>query len=320
MIPIRDTIRSSTFPLVNTSIIAVNILIFIWTLGGDQTEIFLRYGIVPVHYSVPELAAGFSLGAQLLPFLSSMFLHGGILHLVGNIWFLYIFGDNVEDRLGPVRYLVFYLLCGICSGLTHLFLNWDSRLPTIGASGAIAGVMGAYFILHPRARVLTLIPIFLFFPLVEIPAFIFLGVWLVIQFLSAGFTSAAEAGGVAWWAHLGGFIFGMLFLLLMTRLPVIGLQRRIVSPLKRQSSPRVNRITPSAYGTGRHARAVLRITAGEARRGAVKTVVVARGFRQRRVKVRIPPGVKDGTVLRLKDLGRPAPDGPGDLYLSLTVG
>jgi membrane associated rhomboid family serine protease len=320
MIPIRDTVRSSTFPLVNTSIIAANVLVFYWTLGGDQTQIFLRYGIVPVRYSVPELAAGFSLVAQLLPFFSSMFLHGGMLHLLGNIWFLYIFGDNVEDRLGPVRYLVFYLLCGVCSGLTHLFLNWDSRLPTIGASGAIAGVMGAYFILHPRARVLTLIPIFLFFPLVEIPAFIFLGVWLVIQFINAGLAPAAEAGGVAWWAHFGGFLFGVLFLQLFTRLPVIGLQRRITRPLKRRSSPRVNRVTPAVYGSGRDARAVLRITPGEARRGAVKTVVVAHGFRQRRVKVRIPAGVKDGTALRLKGLGRPAPDGPGDLYLSLTVG
>jgi len=282
-------------------------------------DIFLRFGIVPVRYSVPQLAAGFSLAAQALPFVSSIFLHGGLLHLVGNIWFLYIFGDNVEDRLGPVRYLVFYMLCGICSGMTHLILNWDSRLPTIGASGAIAGVMGAYFILHPRARVLTLIPIFLFFPLVEIPAFLFLGVWLAIQFLNASFAPAAETGGVAWWAHFGGFVFGMLFLLLLTRLPVIGLQKRITRPLKRRSTPRVNRIIPSRYSTGRDSRGKLRITVNEARRGAVKTVVVAQGFRQRRVKVRIPPGVKEGAVLRLKGLGRPAPDGPGDLHLSLTV-
>ena len=319
MIPIRDTVRSNTFPLLNTLIIAANVLVFFWSQGPDQGEVFLRYGIVPVHYSVPQLAAGFSLAAQALPFLSSMFLHGGILHLVSNIWFLYIFGDNVEDRLGPVRYLAFYLLCGVCSGMTHLFFNWDSRLPTIGASGAIAGVMGAYFILHPRARVLTLIPIFLFFPLVEIPAFLFLGVWLVIQFLNATFAPVAETGGVAWWAHFGGFVFGMIFLLLFTRLPVIGLQKRITRPLRRRSSPRINRITPGYYGTGRNARATLTITGSEAHRGVTKTIILAHGFRQRRVKVRVPPGVRDGTVLRLRGLGRPAPDGPGDLYLSLTV-
>jgi membrane associated rhomboid family serine protease len=320
MIPIRDTVRSTTFPLVNTLIIAVNVLVYLWSLGPDQMEVFLRYGIVPVRYSVPQLAAGFSLAAQALPFISSMFLHGGLLHLLGNIWFLYIFGDNVEDRLGPVRYLAFYLLCGVSSGLTHLFLNWDSQLPTIGASGAIAGVMGAYFILYPRARVLTLIPIFLFFPLVEIPAFIFLGIWLLIQFLNASLAPAAETGGVAWWAHFGGFVFGMLFLLVFTRLPVLGLQKRITRPLKRRSSPRISKLTPRYYGSGRDAQAALRITGSEARNGAAKTVVVASGFRQRRVKVRVPPGVKDGTVLRLKGLGRPAPDGPGDLYLTLAVG
>ena len=319
MIPIRDTVRSSTFPLVNTLIIAVNVLVYLWSLGPEQMEVFLRYGIVPVRYSVPQLAAQFSLAAQALPFVSSMFLHGGLLHLVGNIWFLYIFGDNVEDRLGPVRYLVFYLLCGICSGLTHLFLNWDSQLPTIGASGAIAGVMGAYFILHPRARVLTLIPIFLFFPLVEIPAYVFLGVWLVIQFLNASFSQAAETGGVAWWAHFGGFVFGMLFLLVFTRLPVLGLQQRITRPLKRRSSPRISRVTPQYYGAGRDAKTTLAITGGEALSGATKIIMVGHGFRQRRVKVQVPPGVKDGTVLRLEGLGRPAPDGPGDLYLSLAV-
>jgi len=320
MIPIRDTIRSRTFPLVNTLIIAANVLVYLLALGLDQSELFLRFGIVPVRYSVPELAAGFSLLDQALPFLSSMFLHGGLLHLVSNVWFLYIFGDNVEDRLGPVRYLAFYLLCGIGSGLTHLALNWHSQLPTIGASGAIAGVMGAYFLLHPRARVLTLIPIFLFFPLVEIPAFLFLGVWLVIQFLNATLAPVAETGGVAWWAHFGGFVFGMVFLLLFTRLPVLGLQKRLTRPLQRTSSPRISRVAPTYSGLGREARASLAITAAEARRGTAKTIVVTHGFRQRRVKVQVPPGVQDGTVLRLKGLGRPAPDGAGDLYLSLAVG
>jgi len=319
MIPIRDTVRSSTFPVVNTALIAVNILVFLWALGMEQQELFLRFGIVPVRYSVPDLAARFSFGAQALPFISSMFLHGGLLHLLGNVWFLYIFGDNVEDRLGPLRYLAFYLLCGVGSGLTHLLLNWDSPLPTIGASGAIAGVMGAYFVLHPRARVLTLIPIFLFFPLVEVPAFVFLGVWLAVQFLNATFAPAAETGGVAWWAHFGGFVFGVVFLFVFTRLPVIGLQHRITRPLKRRTSPRFSRVTPRYFGPGRDARATLAITATEAIRGTVKTVVVPQGFRQRRVRVTVPPGVQEGTVLRLKGLGRPAADGAGDLYLSLAM-
>jgi len=147
-------------------------------------------------------------------------MHGGFFHILGNMWFLYIFGDNVEDRLGHFRYLAFYLLCGLASGISHLVLNWTSQIPTIGASGAIAGVMGAYFILYPKAKVLTLVPIFFFIQFVEIPAFLFLGFWILFQFLSAA-TSSAQAGGIAWWAHVGGFIFGIIFLKLFQRLPGI---------------------------------------------------------------------------------------------------
>jgi membrane associated rhomboid family serine protease len=157
MIPIRDSTRSERFPITNTVIIGINVLVFLWELGlGDRLgEVFLLHGIVPARYTLPSLASRFSLTAQILPFITSMFLHGGLLHVAGNMWFLHIFGDNVEDRLGPVRYFFFYMGCGILAGLTHVLLNWNSRLPTVGASGAIAGVMGAYFVLYPRAKVLT---------------------------------------------------------------------------------------------------------------------------------------------------------------------
>jgi rhomboid family protein len=134
------------------------------------------------------------------------------------MWFLYIFGDNVEGRLGRLRYLIFYLLCGLAAGASHLFLNWHSNVPTIGASGAIAGVMGAYLILYPRAKILTLLPILFFFTFVQVPAFIFLGIWFLFQFLIAAGTSR-QAGGIAWAAHIGGFLFGIILLKLLAKLP-----------------------------------------------------------------------------------------------------
>ncbi len=137
------------------------------------------------------------------------------------MWFLYIFGDNVEDRLGHLRYLVFYLLCGLAAGASHLVLNWHSNVPTIGASGAIAGVMGAYLILYPRARILTLLPIFFFFTFIEVPAFFFLGIWFLFQFLIAAAT-AGQPGGIAWGAHIGGFVFGIVFLKIFELVPKTG--------------------------------------------------------------------------------------------------
>jgi len=212
MIPIRDTIRSNSYPVVNTAIIALNVILFIveLTQGEGLNRFIYIYGLVPAKYTIPAISAYFTLGQQMLSFLSFMFLHGGFFHLLGNMWSLYIFGDNVEDRLGPFRYLFFYLLCGFASGLSHLLINYHSQVPTIGASGAIAGVMGAYMILYPKSRILTLIPIFFFFQFVEIPAVFFLGIWLLFQILSAA--STAGQGGIAWWAHIGGFIFGIIFL------------------------------------------------------------------------------------------------------------
>jgi membrane associated rhomboid family serine protease len=220
MIPIRDAIRSKTFPIVNVILIGSNVLVFLWQIsqGPHLKEAFFLYGIVPARYSHPEISAHFTSFQQGLPFLTSMFLHGGFLHILGNMWFLYIFGDNIEDRLGHIRYLIFYLLCGVAAGFIHLFTNWNSNIPTIGASGAISGVMGAYLLLHPTSRIMTLIPIFLFFQLVEIPAFIFLGYWLLIQLLSASFTPR-NVGGVAFWAHIGGFVGGLIFIKIFDWIP-----------------------------------------------------------------------------------------------------
>ncbi len=239
MIPIRDTIRSETYPIINYVLIGLNILAFFveQSLGRNLNEFIFTYGLVPARYSIPQISAHFTTAQQVIAFLTFMFLHGGFFHLLGNMWFLYIFGDNVEDRLGHFRYLAFYLLCGLASGISHLFLNWTSQIPTIGASGAIAGVMGAYFILYPRAKVLTLIPIFFFIQFVEIPAFVFLGFWIFFQFLSAAFS--AQTGGIAWWAHIGGFVFGMIFLKLFQLLPGMHTGRKFRNLTRKRPSRRL---------------------------------------------------------------------------------
>ena len=157
MIPIRDTIPSKNYPVVNNTIIGINIVVYLVQLaqGSNIYNFTYLYGLVPARYSVPGIAYYFSRSEQIFAFISFMFIHGGLFHLLSNMWTLYIFGDNVEDRLGPLRYLLFYLICGLFSGLTHLFFNYYSNYPTIGASGAIAGVMGAYFILYPNAKILN---------------------------------------------------------------------------------------------------------------------------------------------------------------------
>jgi membrane associated rhomboid family serine protease len=211
MIPLRDANRARTAPFVNYAIIGVNILVFLFelSLGKELNQFVFTYGLVPARLSAPEILSHFSPEQLVLPFVSFMFLHGGFLHLLGNMWSLFIFGDNVEDRVGHGRYLLFFLLCGWASGLSHVFMNWHSQVPTIGASGAIAGVIGAYFILFPNARILGLVPIFFFFAVLELPAVVFIGMWFLFQFLSA---TGTRATGIAWWAHIGGFIFGIILL------------------------------------------------------------------------------------------------------------
>jgi membrane associated rhomboid family serine protease len=220
MIPIRDVNPSRITPVVTYVIMVVCILSFLYemSLGRKLHYFLLEYGLVPIRYSDPVLAARFGIGEQLLPFVTSMFLHGGWMHLIGNMWVLYIFGDNIEATLGRERYVVFYLLCGVAAGLIHLLTNLDSRLPTIGASGAIAGVMGAYLVLFPRAKVLTLLPIFFFFTFIEVPAYVFLGFWFLLQFFSGAvglLGGQGVAGGIAWWAHIGGFLAGVFLLQLL---------------------------------------------------------------------------------------------------------
>jgi len=215
MIPLRDTTRSRTTPYVNYVLIGVSGLVFLLELFlGDRAETLVwSFGVIPADVSAALHKGYFSLGV-FLPLLTSMFLHGGVMHLVGNMLYLYVFGDNVEDRLGHGAYLFFYLLCGVGASLTEVYFHQASDVPLIGASGAIAGVLGAYFLLYPRAKILTLIPLFVFFPVVEVSAFFFLGFWFVLQFIQGSLSYGASVqGGVAWWAHAGGFLAGVALLI-----------------------------------------------------------------------------------------------------------
>jgi membrane associated rhomboid family serine protease len=213
MIPLKDDTPRYSTPIVTILLIATNTAVFLHqvSLGPrlGQKLVFL-YGVIPARIDA-ALAGHAQLGLALEPLLTSMFLHGGWLHLIGNMWFLWIFGDNVEDAFGHFGYLAFYLFCGIASGVVHTIANSGSRLPALGASGAIAGVMGAYIVLYPRAKVLTLVPLIIFFFTIRLPAFIILGYWFLLQFLNGvGSLGVTEAGGVAWWAHIGGFALGAL--------------------------------------------------------------------------------------------------------------
>ncbi len=321
MIPIRDTTPSKTVPVVNNTIIGVNVVFFLvqLALGQSQNHFVYLYGLVPAKFTVPQVSAYFSVGQRILSLFTFMFLHGGFMHLIGNMWSLYIFGDNVEERLGPARYIAFYLLCGLASGMIHLLFNTHSNVPTIGASGAIAGVMGAYFILYPRSRILTLIPIIIIPWFVEIPAFFFLGIWFLLQILNAA-GSSGHAGGIAWWAHIGGFVFGVLFLKLFDRIPVTGVTGRMRHATEKKRSRRFQVVKTDSgkeeaglYGT-------LTITQYEAMVGARKLVTVPWGLRKRLYNVVVPQGIADGQVLRLKGVGKPKSDGTrGDMMLKIRV-
>jgi membrane associated rhomboid family serine protease len=221
MLPIKDTIRAESFPLVNWLLIIANAVVWFFMIDmtpADLEGFVLSYGLVPAQVDTADLMS-------LYPFFTHMFLHGGWLHFLSNVWILFIFGDNVEDRLGSFRYLFFYLLGGIAAGILQTFVNLGSFIPAIGASGAIAAVMGAYFLFYPRARVITLIPLFFFPWFVEIPAIIFLGFWFITQLysgvMSLAMASGQLSGGIAWWAHIGGFVFGLIF-----ALPFIRRRRR----------------------------------------------------------------------------------------------
>jgi membrane associated rhomboid family serine protease len=210
MIPIRDTQRTTRFPIMNWLIIIANVLAFMleYFTSTDFSNLFISaFALTPANVSLSN-------PYSLIPFITHMFLHGSWYHLLSNMWFLMIFGDNIEDRLGSLRYLLFYLLGGISAALLQYFVDPSLTVPTLGASGAIAAVMGAYFVLYPASRVVTFIPIFFFGGFIRLPAILYLGVWFVMQIFS-GFSSfvigsGTDASGVAWWAHVGGFLFGML--------------------------------------------------------------------------------------------------------------
>ncbi len=321
MIPLRDTIRSSNFPVVNTLLIVLNVLVYLEQMaqGPGLTRFIVTYGLVPARYTIPEMASYFTPAQQVFSFVSFMFLHGGFLHLLGNMWSLYIFGDNVEDRLGPARYLLFYLLCGFSSGVFHLFTNWNSEIPTIGASGAIAGVMGAYLILYPGSRILTLIPIFFIPYFIEIPAFFFLGLWFILQFLSAA-ASHGRTGGIAWWAHIGGFIAGIVLLKLFLKIPEFGITRKIRSATSRKKTPRLQVIRASSPPGDPHLYGNIVVSPKEARAGAHKLINVPWGFRGRTIRVTVPPGVRQGTLLRLAGIGKEiGPRKRGDILLRVEI-
>jgi len=321
MIPIRDTTPVKHFPVVNNLIIGMNIVVYLVQMaqGPALGRFNFIYGLVPARYTDPVIAGYFSFGQQALSLISFMFLHGGFWHILGNMWSLFIFGDNVEDRLGHLRYLLFYLLCGVASGVSHLALNLNSNIPTIGASGAIAGVMGAYFILHPTSRILTLIPI-IFIPwFIEIPAFFFLGIWFVIQFLNAA-GSQGDIGGIAWWAHIGGFIFGIVFLKVFQAMPATGLAERLSPVTERKKTHRLQVIRPSGTGDSPHLYGSIQITPHEARAGSNKLVNIPWGFHTRLMKVVVPAGIREGKMLRLKGMGRQLAGGQrGDLFLKVVV-
>ena len=216
MLPLKDTVQSRSFPIVNWSLIALNVFIFFIILSlGDRAEVLVAVlGVVPArllhHPGLFEFATLFT----------AMFLHGGWAHLLGNMLALYVFGDNVEDRMGSGPYLLFYLLCGLVASFAHIALNPTSAIPTVGASGAISAVLSAYLLFFPSARVITLVPIFFLPWFVEVPAVIFIGFWFVSQLLNGVLTVVAGVqalGGVAWWAHVGGFLAGLIFAPLLAR-------------------------------------------------------------------------------------------------------
>jgi len=214
MIPLRDNIPHIKKPIVTISLLIINVLAFLYeiSLGYYLKDFLYLYGLVPRSISLQV-----GLLPSIKPFFTSMFLHAGWTHLIGNMWFLWIFADNVEDRMGHLNFLIFYLMCGLIASFTHFIINRHSAVPAVGASGAIAGVLGAYMMLFPSARVLTLVPFFIFLEIIEIPAFVFLGIWFVYQFLLGVSSLGTYGAGIAFWAHIGGFLAGIFFLKLFVK-------------------------------------------------------------------------------------------------------
>lgn len=213
MIPLKDFNPSRTTPWVTYGLLAVNVIVFLWQVQlrlsvSDQASVtfVMRLGLVPAYLLSPSIWSQMIVPAP-LTLVTSMFVHGGLFHLAGNMLYLWVFGDNVEDAMGPVRFVLFYLLCGLGAAVSQVVLMPGSVVPMVGASGAIAGVLGAYMILYPAARVLTLVFLFIFVRLMVLPAVLLLGLWFLLQLLSAVVGGGA---GVAWFAHIGGFLVGVV--------------------------------------------------------------------------------------------------------------
>lgn len=214
MFPLKDDNPTTILPVVTWALIAVNVMVFLYqfSLGPSLGQLFAyKYGMIPAvvtgERTLPQRVDAVAPAGSLF---TSMFLHGGWMHLIGNMWFLWIFGNNIEEAMGHLRYLIFYLLCGVCASVCHIVFNPDSVLPSIGASGAISGVLGAYTLIYPHARVWTLIFFFFFIRVLYIPAAFFLGIWFVMQLLSGSASIGQQGGGIAFWAHVGGFVAGVL--------------------------------------------------------------------------------------------------------------
>ena len=210
MLPLKDTIPSRSFPIVNWALLAANVVVFLLMVDDNRlTEAWIAaLALVPARFLANPTDP-----AELITIFTSMFMHGGWFHLFSNMLALYIFGDNVEDRMGSQRYFLFYLICGIAAALVHVMFNPTSPIPTVGASGALSGVLAAYLLFFPHSRVITLVPIFFLPWLVEVPAVVYLGLWFLSQLANGLFSimvNVQAMGGVAWWAHIGGFVAGLI--------------------------------------------------------------------------------------------------------------
>lgn len=320
MIPIRDTQISTRFPIVTYCLIALNSIVFLFQIliGLDNQNFFYFYGLVPAKYTVSDMSRHFSVANHLFSIFTYMFLHGGFIHFLGNMWSLYIFGDNVEEYFGSLRFLAFYVIFGLVSGLLHFIVNPLSMVPTIGASGAIAGVMGAYFLLFPRSRILTVIPIIIIPFFIEIPAFIFLGVWFLIQFVNAAGSGAGA--GIAWWAHIGGFVAGLAMVYMNKKVPKTGASQKIQQFTVKKKTPKLQRISPSSKPESINLYGDIEISSLESLTGSRKLVTIPWGFYQPLYRVKVPAGVKQGTQLRLAGMGKTMPNGTkGDMYLKVKI-
>jgi len=215
MIPLKDRIKRKRFPFITSLLILVNILVFAYQLSlGENLEFFFNHFSITPSQIIQALHSDLFKPFVFMTFITSLFLHGGWLHLGGNMLYLWVFGDNVEDKLGHIRFLIFYVLCGIAASALHIYIDPASNIPAIGASGAISGILGAYILMFPKARILTLVPIFIFIHFAELPAYVIIGLWFILQFfngiLSLKYADASMSSGVAWWAHIGGFVTGLI--------------------------------------------------------------------------------------------------------------